>query len=151
MGTSINSFVERKNGEQESWELVEDLVFVDVDGSMITAPFPMRHHKLSTFLRMLNVAGSPRGIPGDVSCEFLAEHAESFDGSGNILSREEQIQSIIFDERHSASWLLVSELLSIEYSHHQIEDLGTAYFDNLGSLISLGDPSKVRIVFWLEN
>jgi hypothetical protein len=154
MGCDIHSHAERKNARDE-WEIINDF-----------KPFEWRRYGLFGFLAdVRNYSRVPpiaerRGIPDDSSLYV----AEDYEDEG--------------EDAHSASWLLVSELMSFNYDAcfedrretRELEPnlrssactsspgsgrkttyrefLGEDFFDELRNIQSSGAE---RIIFWFDN
>ncbi len=175
MGCDIHSYVEAKD-LYGSWEKVDGAFeWDDFDKEHMgkkgkrSAPFDWRSYAMFGFLAdvrnysEIRPIASPRGAPGDMSPEVSVEY-ERWEG-----------------DAHSASWLTADELLKFDYSKtfadmrvtREVapgltsgaaralpgeetektirEFLGPAFFEDLEALKKLGDPTKIRIVFWFDN
>ena len=116
--------------------------------SKIDKPFLWRNYNMFAFLAgVRNESGitpivAPRGLPKEGISSVWVEEYE-YDG-------------------HSASWLLISELLEFDYDR-QADGIHPAgpltyrqllpprYFEQLEQMDSLGDPKHARIVFFFDN
>lgn len=159
MGCDIHTFVEvKKDGK---WEFVKGVT-----------PFDTRNYGIFGLLADVRnysrvpVIAEARGLPGDLSPFMVKKTAED---------------SFYDDDGHSASWLLLSELLEFDYAqtfenrrtsgwlgprtlsgsvtcdegegeNETLRDfLGYAFFADLTSLETLGEPDDVRVVFFFDN
>jgi len=152
MGCDMHSHVETKgaNGWQE------------VTG--IESPFETRSYGVYAFLAgvrnysAIEPICAPRGLPADVSTSVQEDY------------------EVWGWDAHSASWLLVSKLLAVDYdaevNDRRVERngnggctgspeegermplrefLGRGFMSTLDALAALGDPEDTRVVFWLDN
>ncbi len=97
------------------------------------------------------VIDRPRGLPRDVSAPVREAHGPDLD----------QISPWGYAGWHGASWLLLAELLAVDYSAMVPSEtfgpgplrdaLGEWYFDTLDALEKLGPPDAVRIVVWFGS
>lgn len=97
------------------------------------------------------VISRPRGLPVDVSAPVRQEHGPDL----------EQVSPWGYAGWHGASWLLLAELVAVDYSvvvpsrafgpGPLREALGEWYFDTLARLGQLGAPDAVRIVIWFGS
>lgn len=155
MGTDILAYAERQ-ADDGSWELCRNVFPEDLEEAIRILGrrfplddadiFPHRDYDLFTFLadvrrsqEHLPTIAQPRGLPSDVSPELSEDRGE-----------------------YGASWLLVDELLKYDYDQrfgYEQDDsslesvtlreiLGADYFRRLARLEALGDPTRVRVVFW---
>ena len=154
MGCDIHSHVEvRREGQ---WDATDDLAFDGRDYGLFGFLADVRNYSHSP------VIAEPRGLPDDVDLE--ADEREFYVGDG-----------------HSASWLLLSELLAYDYEqvfwdrritrevspghfdgaalalegegeHVTLRAfLGEWFFRRLDELALLGAPEDIRIVFWFDS
>lgn len=170
MGCDIHPFAEvRRNG---TWHMVGDVFPLDdwaADYYKKThgnKPFDNRDYSVFGFLANvrnysdITPLSKPKGLPEDMSAE---------------------VRSGCEDYDHSASWLTLRELLSVDYDA-PVEDrrvtrqirpnvfhggctaepgggtmttlrefLGTQFMSHLEILKTLGNPDDVRVVFWFDS
>jgi hypothetical protein len=144
VGTDIHAYVEVQ--DDRGWQKV-GAVFDNPDyrpesplsdWNMPRTDHPIRWRDYALFSILAGVrnrAGivpiaKPRDLPPDVSPEVRR------------LSEK-------FDDGHSHSWLLLSEILGWEYGFHdwQGDEWGMA----IETMKSLGEPDRVRMVFWFDS
>ncbi len=174
MGCDIHSLAQVYNDTTGEWDNAGDVFPADdfdreYHGKEFASyPFPYRNYGLFGFLAdVRNYArctplAEPRGLPEGF------EHGYESDGD-------------FYCDNHSASWFLLSELLAFDYDQtfenrrctKQLAEniwtgagvaevgegyqqtyrelVGKAFFESLDVMKTLGDPTKVRVVFWFDN
>lgn len=162
MGTDIHTYVEVQTAK--GWQQVSGRHFGPWGRDF--APFDSRSYGVFAFLAgvrnysAVEPIAEPRGFPDDASPN-VREHYE--------------------EDLYCPSWLLVSELLAVDYDR-EINDrrgmserepgsydcgatlppeegtvqplrefLREGFMEDLEALAALGDPDKTRVVFWFEN
>jgi len=152
MGCDIHAYVERLN-DAGKWEFVED-----------ADPFDCRSYGIFGFLADVRnyscspVIAEPRGLPDGLSAEAQDEY-DRWD-----------------TDAHTASWLLLSELVAYDYDQPMndrritrngdggvtgtpeegtvmtVRDfLGEWYMREIERLAAIGEPERVRVTFWFDN
>lgn len=173
MGCDIHSFTEKRNKENNKWELVEN-----------SNPFDWRNYSVFAFLADVRnydhcePISQPKGLPND--SEFL--NTETDDGWGGVETEKKRIEEMDY---HSKSFLTLKELLEFDYDKTFLnrriykptyredgtcsggngaalaeegegkivsyrENLGTGFFAELDKLKELGEPDDVRVVFYFD-
>jgi len=174
MGCDIHSFTEKRNKENNKWEIVED-----------SNPFDWRSYSVFAFIADVRnydhcePISLPKGLPDD--SEFL--NTETDDGWGGTETEKKRIEEMDY---HSKSYLTLKELLDFDYNktfwnrriyketyradgsvsggngaclaeegEGQIisyrENLGTGFFSDLEKLKTFGEPYDVRVIFYFDN
>lgn len=174
MGCDIHSYAEVYKNRK--WKQIGDVFPLDdsekdyYEGKNFSNE-PFRYRNYALFGWLANVRNyscvesisEPKGLPGNVSTKIRQLYEENS------------------DDFHSTSWFLLSELLAIDYEktiwdrriikqtspnfingaakaeegegeHITLKKfLGNSYFKILNILKTLGEPNKIRIVFWFDN
>lgn len=156
MGCDIHAYVERLNGAGE-WEFVDIPVFDCRAYGIFGFLADVRNYSLVPPIT------EPRGLPDSLSPQ-VANEAKWWN-----------------DDMHTESWLIVSELARFDYNQYMNDRrvkrqigpnswdcgatgapeegtvktyrdfLGDWYMREIERLASVGDPDKVRVVFWFDN
>ncbi len=164
MGTDMHTFAEVRQPDG-AWHPVTDRVFPgdwddDVDRYVTFTAHPFEGPRDRIMFDLFADPGDsidapvvdrPRGLPRDVSPPVRDAHGPDLD----------QISPWGYAGWHGASWLLLAELLAVDYSavvssetfgSGSLRDaLGEWYFDTVDVLESLGSPDAVRIVVWFSS
>lgn len=166
MGCDIHSFVEvKKDGK---WIKEENALFDDGWNGKSTSPFDWRHYAMFSFFAGvreklgIEQLSEPRGLPDDSEClnEKLDKPYEMYYNFGSTGFCKTVGDEILYDvDYHSHSYLLLKELVDFDYSKkldygdcETYADLfSDAYFNNIETLKTLGNPEDVRFVFWFDN
>lgn len=108
-------------------------------------PFNARNYLVFSILAGVRGNGSvkpislPRGLPED----WVARDDWHRDWNKSVMSPWNE-------DAHSHSWLLASELLNYDYGEVE-HRLSSEFTTTLQVLRELGDPDKVRVVFWFDS
>ena len=160
MGVDIKSFVEVKN-EAGKWIRFEEEVFCGCYDVKSNEPFEHRNYSVYGFLADVRnyseckPISELKGLPED--SEYLNEVVDDF------WFKSTRRQDIVGDN-FGCSWILLKELLDFDYEETFLdmrgcengnlttyrEHLGHMFFYDLERLKELGDPEKVRVVFWFN-
>lgn len=170
MGCDIHLITEIKVDNQ--WiiynkdKIFKDVSFPEADEWASYSPFDNRCYKIFAFLANVRNDDNikpilkPRGLPTDSEClnKKLEEPYDMFwcvDIGGRCETVKDEINFDI--NYHSESYLTLKELLDFNYNEIAYDNvsyydyLQKHFFEELEIMKTLGDPDKVRIIFWFDN
>lgn len=160
MGCDMSLMVEKKVDGR--WIKYEQGGF-NGSGRNANTPFDWRCYAIFSFLADvrqrddITPISSPKGLPND--SEYLNEDLSNpysldygYISTGTCYTKGDEIEKDI--DHHSFSFLTIRELMDFDYGRMATdketyrEYLGEDFFCDLGTLIEIGNPDEVRIVFW---
>ncbi|PHM72232.1 hypothetical protein [Xenorhabdus sp. KJ12.1] len=180
MGTYISTCVEIKKNDGWTLNTDNIFLSNEDNKQYVDNPFDWQSYSMYGFFVGIRnssecvALSEPRGFPEDTSNEamdiFAPLEVPDWYNYGHGSNYEPEKMSVIerlestYRESYCYSWLSVAELLSFDYDQEFIDKcenppkaktyrrfLGNLYFEHLSILKSLGDPSKVRILFCFDG
>lgn len=142
MGCDIHIFVEVK--KEGKWEVFKDNIFPDGFGKFSNTPFDYRNYYMYSLFAGVRGWANPIieqiGFPDD--SEYL---------NNNKMFYDSEISWNDSSFYHNRGYYTLQDLIEYEYTEEDKEELSDWYFQDLGILKTVGEPSEVRIIFAFDN